>query len=181
MNLSSVHYNSLPSIDGHTHQLLALFRWLVLQVNKFLDKNFDMVRQDVLDLFTQSKNRVRRANTLSHPYISRSLLLCCIPMKVLSCAVDLSSTSIQIQMCSIVSELIYCMNTLCVRVQMVSRLFLRHSESVSQQRANVRHSSTARRYQANTVSAKFQSSLQELLEKMERFVQNTSHSIWRTM
>uniref|UniRef100_A0A8D3BS95 Myosin XVAb n=1 Tax=Scophthalmus maximus TaxID=52904 RepID=A0A8D3BS95_SCOMX len=78
------------------------------QVNKFLDKNFDMVRQDVLDLFTQSKNR------------------------------------------------------------MVSRLFLRHSESVSQQRANVRHSSTARRYQANTVSAKFQSSLQELLEKMER-------------
>ncbi|XP_070771513.1 unconventional myosin-XV [Enoplosus armatus] len=78
------------------------------QVHKFLDKNFDMVRQDVLDLFIQSKNR------------------------------------------------------------MVSSLFLKHSESVSQQRSNVRHSSTARRYQANTVSAKFQSSLQELLEKMER-------------
>uniref|UniRef100_A0A8P4JZW8 Myosin XVAb n=1 Tax=Dicentrarchus labrax TaxID=13489 RepID=A0A8P4JZW8_DICLA len=78
------------------------------QVHKFLDKNFDMVRQDVLDLFIQSKNR------------------------------------------------------------MVSSLFLKHSESVSQQRSNVRRSSTARRYQANTVSAKFQSSLQELLEKMER-------------
>ncbi|XP_026158447.1 unconventional myosin-XV [Mastacembelus armatus] len=78
------------------------------QVYKFLDKNFDMVRQDVLDLFIQSKNR------------------------------------------------------------MVSSLFLKHSESVSQQRSNMRRSSTARRYQANTVSAKFQSSLQELLEKMER-------------
>ncbi|CAJ1054060.1 unconventional myosin-XV [Xyrichtys novacula] len=78
------------------------------QVHKFLDKNFDMVRQDVLDLFIQSKNR------------------------------------------------------------MVSSLFLKHSESVSQQRSNVRRSSAARRYQANTVSAKFQSSLQELLEKMER-------------
>ncbi|XP_044046114.1 unconventional myosin-XV isoform X3 [Siniperca chuatsi] len=78
------------------------------QVYKFLDKNFDMVRQDVLDLFIQSKNR------------------------------------------------------------MVSSIFLKHSESVSQQRSNVRRSSAARRYQANTVSAKFQSSLQELLEKMER-------------
>ncbi|XP_047434979.1 unconventional myosin-XV [Mugil cephalus] len=78
------------------------------QVHKFLDKNFDMVRQDVLDLFIQSKNK------------------------------------------------------------MVSSLFLKHSESVSQQRSNMRNSSAARRYQANTVSAKFQSSLQELLEKMER-------------
>uniref|UniRef100_A0A3Q3KAQ7 Myosin XVAb n=1 Tax=Monopterus albus TaxID=43700 RepID=A0A3Q3KAQ7_MONAL len=78
------------------------------QVHKFLDKNFDMVRQDVLDLFIQSKNR------------------------------------------------------------MVSNLFLKHSESVSQQQSNMRRSSTARRYQANTVSAKFQSSLQALLEKMER-------------
>ncbi|XP_034739732.1 unconventional myosin-XV [Etheostoma cragini] len=74
------------------------------QVHKFLDKNFDTVRQDVLDLFIQSKNR------------------------------------------------------------MVSSFFLKHSESGSQQR----RSSAARRYQANTVSAKFQSSLQELLEKMER-------------
>ncbi|KAM7419612.1 hypothetical protein PAMA_016625 [Pampus argenteus] len=78
------------------------------QVHKFLDKNFDMVRQDVLDLFIQSKNR------------------------------------------------------------MVSSLFLKHSESVSLQRSNVQRSSAARRHQANTVSAKFQSSLQELLDKMER-------------
>ncbi|XP_056890902.1 unconventional myosin-XV [Takifugu flavidus] len=78
------------------------------QVHKFLDKNFDMVRQDVLDLFIQSKNK------------------------------------------------------------MVSGLFLKHSESLSQQRSNMRRSSTARRYQANTVSAKFQTSLQELLDKMER-------------
>ncbi|KAK5899254.1 hypothetical protein CesoFtcFv8_008750 [Champsocephalus esox] len=77
------------------------------QVHKFLDKNFDTVRQDVFDLFIQSKNR------------------------------------------------------------MVSSLFLKHSEFESQQRSQQR-SSTARRFQANTVSAKFQSSLQELLEKMER-------------
>ncbi|XP_068177193.1 unconventional myosin-XV [Antennarius striatus] len=76
------------------------------QVHKFLDKNFDMVRQDVLDLFIKSKNK------------------------------------------------------------MVSSLFLKHSES--QQRPNARRSSTARRLQSNTVGAKFQSSLQELLEKMER-------------
>lgn len=31
------------------------------QVHKFLDKNFDTVRQDVIDLFIQSKNRVRHA------------------------------------------------------------------------------------------------------------------------
>ncbi|XP_061840189.1 unconventional myosin-XV [Nerophis lumbriciformis] len=78
------------------------------QVHKFLDKNFDTVRQDVLDLFIQSKHR------------------------------------------------------------MVSDLFLKHSEVVSLQRSHARRSSTARRFQANTVSAKFQSSLQELLEKMER-------------
>lgn len=30
------------------------------QVQKFLDKNYDQVRQDVLDLFIQSKNKVRR-------------------------------------------------------------------------------------------------------------------------
>lgn len=51
---------------------------------------------------------------------------------------------------------------------MVSGLFLKHSESTS----NARRSSAARRHQANTVSAKFQSSLQELLEKMERFESN---------
>ncbi|MEQ2180683.1 hypothetical protein GOODEAATRI_003665, partial [Goodea atripinnis] len=56
-----------------------------------------------------------------------------------------------------------------VTYQMVSSLFLKHSESLSQQRSNLRRNSTARRHQANTVSAKFQSSLQELLGKMERF------------
>ncbi|KAM4749909.1 unconventional myosin-XV [Anableps anableps] len=78
------------------------------QVHKFLDKNFDLVRQDVLDLFIQSRNR------------------------------------------------------------MVSSLFLKHSESLSRQRSNLRRNSAARRHQTNTVSAKFQSSLQELLDKMER-------------
>lgn len=29
-----------------------------MQVYKFLDKNYDQVRQDVLDLFIQSKNKV---------------------------------------------------------------------------------------------------------------------------
>lgn len=33
---------------------------LTTQVSKFLDKNYDQVRQDVLDLFIQSKNKVRR-------------------------------------------------------------------------------------------------------------------------
>ncbi|KAF6736431.1 Unconventional myosin-XV [Oryzias melastigma] len=78
------------------------------QVHKFLDKNFDMVRQDVLDLFIQSRNR------------------------------------------------------------MLSNLFLKYSESVSQQQSNLRRSSSARRHQANTVSSKFQTSLQELLDKMQR-------------
>lgn len=67
---------------------------------------------------------------------------------------------------------------LCVSLclQMVSGLFLKHSESLSQQRSNMRRSSTARRYQANTVSAKFQTSLQELLDKMERFGRSTDWS-----
>lgn len=30
-----------------------------MQVYKFLDKNYDQVRQDVLDLFIQSRNKVR--------------------------------------------------------------------------------------------------------------------------
>ncbi|XP_047427282.1 unconventional myosin-XV [Mugil cephalus] len=80
------------------------------QVSKFLDKNYDQVRQEVLDLFIQSKNK------------------------------------------------------------MVSNLFLAHLEVVGQQRgAHVRKSSTiTRRYQASTVSSKFQQSLLELVEKMER-------------
>lgn len=64
---------------------------------------------------------------------------------------------------------------LCVFLclQMVSSLFMKYSESLSQQRSNMRRSSTARRYQANTVSAKFQASLEELLNKMERLELNT--------
>ncbi|XP_051940533.1 unconventional myosin-XV [Hippocampus zosterae] len=72
------------------------------QVHKFLDKNFDTVRQDVVELFIGSKNAL------------------------------------------------------------VSDLFLTHSEAASQHRRG------ARRFQAGTVGGKFQSSLQELLEKMER-------------
>uniref|UniRef100_A0A672YL69 Myosin XVAa n=1 Tax=Sphaeramia orbicularis TaxID=375764 RepID=A0A672YL69_9TELE len=80
------------------------------QVYKFLDKNYDQVRQDVLDLFIQSKNK------------------------------------------------------------MVSNLFLVHTEVIGQQKGgHVRKSSTVtRKYQAPTVSSKFQQSLLELVEKMER-------------
>lgn len=41
-----------------------------LQVHKFLDKNHDQVRQDVLDLFVRSRTRVskpRRPGPLEHP------------------------------------------------------------------------------------------------------------------
>ncbi|CAL8265178.1 unnamed protein product [Gadus morhua 'NCC'] len=80
------------------------------QVHKFLDKNYDQVRQDVLEIFIQSKNK------------------------------------------------------------MVSGLFRRHSEVAAEQRGGQgRKSSTVtRRYQASTVSHKFQTSLLELVEKMER-------------
>ncbi|XP_068613626.1 unconventional myosin-XV-like [Brachionichthys hirsutus] len=80
------------------------------QVYKFLDKNHDQVRQDVLGLFIQSKNK------------------------------------------------------------MVSKLFAVHAEVTGQQRGgHMRKSSTVtRRYQAPTVSSKFQQSLLELVEKMER-------------
>ncbi len=55
-------------------------------------------------------------------------------------------------------------------VQMVSNLFLVHAEVTSQQRGgHMRKSSTVtRKYQAPTVSNKFQQSLLELVEKMER-------------
>uniref|UniRef100_A0A7N6C2Q6 Myosin XVAa n=1 Tax=Anabas testudineus TaxID=64144 RepID=A0A7N6C2Q6_ANATE len=80
------------------------------QVYKFLDKNYDQVRQDVLDLFVRSKNK------------------------------------------------------------MVSNLFQSHAEAMGQQRGgHMRKSSTVtRKYQAPTVSSKFQQSLMELVEKMER-------------
>ncbi|XP_054616352.1 unconventional myosin-XV isoform X2 [Dunckerocampus dactyliophorus] len=80
------------------------------QVYKFLDKNYDQVRQDVLDLFIQSRNK------------------------------------------------------------MVSNLFLDHAEVTGQQKGgHMRNSSTVtRKYQASTVSSKFQQSLLELVDKMER-------------
>ncbi|KAJ8363986.1 hypothetical protein SKAU_G00128170 [Synaphobranchus kaupii] len=79
------------------------------QVHKFLDKNYDLLRQDVLDLFSQSKNR------------------------------------------------------------MVANLFRNHAEFLGQQKSVLRKNSTVtRRYQASTVAAKFQQSLLELVEKMER-------------
>lgn len=34
-----------------------------MQVYKFIDKNFDQVRQDVLDLFIQSKNKVKKTES----------------------------------------------------------------------------------------------------------------------
>lgn len=59
----------------------------------------------------------------------------------------------------------------CVFVQMVSKLFHTHAEVMGQQRGgHMRKSSTVtRRYQAPTVSSKFQQSLLELVEKMERW------------
>nr|XP_057906331.1 unconventional myosin-XV isoform X2 [Doryrhamphus excisus] len=80
------------------------------QVYKFLDKNYDQVRQDVLDLFIQSRNK------------------------------------------------------------MVSNLFLDHAGVMGQQKGgHTRNSSTVtRKYQASTVSSKFQQSLLELVDKMER-------------
>ncbi|XP_016533849.1 unconventional myosin-XV-like [Poecilia formosa] len=84
------------------------------QVYKFLDKNYDQVRQEVLDLFIQSRNK------------------------------------------------------------MVSNLFLAHADAMGQQRGGGggghmrKSSSVTRKYQPPTVSSKFQQSLLELVEKMER-------------
>ncbi|XP_051789441.1 unconventional myosin-XV [Erpetoichthys calabaricus] len=77
------------------------------QVHKFLDKNHDQVRQDVLDLFVNSK------------------------------------------------------------IKMVANLFSGHAQVLTQ--SSLRKNSTVtRRYQAPTVAAKFQQSLMELVDKMER-------------
>uniref|UniRef100_A0A673IR59 Unconventional myosin-XV-like n=1 Tax=Sinocyclocheilus rhinocerous TaxID=307959 RepID=A0A673IR59_9TELE len=79
------------------------------QVHKCLDKNYDQVRQDVLDLFIQSKNK------------------------------------------------------------MVAYLFMSYAEALNQQKSHVgKNSTVTRRQQASTVAAKFQLSLMELIEKMER-------------
>ncbi|XP_042654848.1 unconventional myosin-XV [Tyto alba] len=79
------------------------------QVHKFLDKNYDQVRQDVLDLFISSRTKV------------------------------------------------------------VANLFFGHAQVVARQRSLIRRSSTrTRRYKAPTVAARFQQSLLELVERMER-------------
>ncbi|XP_042293750.1 unconventional myosin-XV [Sceloporus undulatus] len=79
------------------------------QVHKFLDKNYDQVRQDVLDLFVNSKTK------------------------------------------------------------MVANLFYSHAQVLAQQKTIMGRNSTGRRkYKPQTVAAKFQQSLLELVEKMER-------------
>ncbi|XP_037664148.1 LOW QUALITY PROTEIN: unconventional myosin-XV [Choloepus didactylus] len=77
------------------------------QVHKFLDKNHDQVRQDVLDLFLRSRTRV------------------------------------------------------------VAHLFSSHAPQAAPQRLG-KSSSVSRLYKAHTVAAKFQQSLLDLVEKMER-------------
>ncbi|XP_030916920.1 unconventional myosin-XV [Geospiza fortis] len=79
------------------------------QVHKFLDKNYDQVRQDVLDLFISSRTKV------------------------------------------------------------VANLFFGHAQVMARQRSILRRSSTrTRRYKAPTVAARFQQSLLELVQRMER-------------
>lgn len=111
-----------------------------MQVYKFLDKNYDQVRQDVLDLFIQSKNNVRGQDT---------------------CTFIFTLINVNNKKCII---------AICVCIQMVSNLFLVHAEIMGKQRGgHMRKSSTVtRKYQAPTVSSKFQQSLLELVEKMER-------------
>ncbi|KAF4800405.1 myosin XVA [Turdus rufiventris] len=80
-----------------------------VRVHKFLDKNYDQVRQDVLDLFLSSRTKV------------------------------------------------------------VANLFFGHAQVLARQRSLMRRSSTrTRRYKAPTVAARFQQSLLELVERMER-------------
>nr|XP_009666322.1 PREDICTED: unconventional myosin-XV [Struthio camelus australis] len=79
------------------------------QVHKFLDKNYDQVRQDVLDLFISSRTKV------------------------------------------------------------VANLFFGHAQVMARQKSLVgRNSTRTRRYKAPTVAARFQQSLLDLVEKMER-------------
>lgn len=52
---------------------------------------------------------------------------------------------------------------------MVAHLFMSYGEVLKQQRSNPgKNSTVTRRHQASTVAAKFQISLMELVEKMER-------------
>nr|XP_056722193.1 unconventional myosin-XV [Euleptes europaea] len=79
------------------------------QVHKFLDKNYDQVRQDVLELFVNSK------------------------------------------------------------IKLVANLFFSHAQLVAQQTTMMgRSSASKRKYKPPTIASKFQQSLLELVEKMER-------------
>ncbi|CAI5791924.1 unconventional myosin-XV [Podarcis lilfordi] len=79
------------------------------QVHKFLDKNYDQVRLDVLELFVNSK------------------------------------------------------------IKMVANLFYSHAQVIAQQKTMMGRSSTSRRkFKSHTVAAKFQQSLSDLVDKMER-------------
>lgn len=59
-----VHFFLFYFVHGFT--FLSELQQCALQVHKFLDKNFDLVRQDVLDLFIQSRNRVRSSQFYLH-------------------------------------------------------------------------------------------------------------------
>lgn len=64
---------------------------------------------------------------------------------------------------------------LIVTLKMVSHLFMSYGEVLNQQRTNPgKNSTVTRRHQASTVAAKFQISLMELVEKMERLL-NMNH------
>ncbi|KAG7460008.1 hypothetical protein MATL_G00216600 [Megalops atlanticus] len=57
-----------------------------------------------------------------------------------------------------------------VTYQMVANLFMNHAEFLSHQKTHMKKNSTVtRRHQPSTVAAKFQQSLLELVEKMERY------------
>lgn len=45
----------------------------LIQVYKFLDKNYDQVRQEVLDLFIQSRNKVSPKITFNKKFTQRSV------------------------------------------------------------------------------------------------------------
>lgn len=68
VTLLFVCYSWIPGLNW------TLFWWFVVQVHKFLDKNFDTVRQDVLDLFIQSKNKVRCFDRLTYDFLSLIVL-----------------------------------------------------------------------------------------------------------
>ncbi|KAJ7305984.1 hypothetical protein JRQ81_010350, partial [Phrynocephalus forsythii] len=93
------------------------------QVHKFLDKNRDQVRQDVLDIFVNSKTKAGG----------------------------------------------FCWASSELAPSMVANLFFSYAQVLSQQKTVMGRSSTSRRkHKPQTVAAKFQHSLLDLVEKMER-------------